>query len=82
MVINGLAAIRSGIINTVSRFGRRKTEMAEDPAYAERHGVPVAVDHYFDKLLQGAANILQCLFDNNSGAALSVLQNFTARPPF
>ncbi len=56
--------------------------MAEDPAYAERHGVPVAVDHYFDKLLQGAANILQCLFDNNSGAALSVLQNFTARPPF
>nr|AWG89826.1 BALF5 [human gammaherpesvirus 4] len=62
--------------------GARKTEMAEDPAYAERHGVPVAVDHYFDKLLQGAANILQCLFDNNSGAALSVLQNFTARPPF
>ncbi len=49
--------------------GARKTEMAEDPAYAERHGVPVAVDHYFDKLLQGAANILQCLFDNNSGAA-------------
>ena len=62
--------------------GARKTEMAEDPAYADRHGVPVAVDHYFDKLLQGAANILQCLFDNNSGAALSVLQNFTARPPF
>ncbi len=50
--------------------GARKTE------------IPVAVDHYFDKLLQGAANILQCLFDNNSGAALSVLQNFTARPPF
>ncbi|AAK38212.1 ORF5 [callitrichine gammaherpesvirus 3] len=61
--------------------GTRKSEMAEDPSYVTRHNIPIAVEHYFEKLLQGTANILQCLFGNNPETALSVLQNFTAGYP-
>ncbi|UTM04238.1 DNA polymerase catalytic subunit [Equid gammaherpesvirus 2] len=61
--------------------GKLRSEMAEDPAYAAQHNIPPAVDLYFDKVIHGAANILQCLFENDSDKAAKVLYNFADLPP-
>nr|UTK45379.1 DNA polymerase catalytic subunit [Equid gammaherpesvirus 5] len=58
-----------------------KSDLAEDPAYAAQHGIPPAVDLYFDKVVHGAANILQCLFENDSDKAVKVIYNFVDLPP-
>nr|AFM85236.1 DNA polymerase [Myotis ricketti herpesvirus 2] len=57
-----------------------KSEMAEDPAYVAQNNVPLAVDLYFDKVIHGVANILQCLFENDSDKAVKVLYNFVDLP--
>nr|BEG23080.1 DNA polymerase catalytic subunit [Macronycteris gammaherpesvirus 1] len=57
-----------------------KSEMAEDPNYVAHHKIPLAVNLYFDKVVHGAANILQCLFENDSDKAVKVLYNFLNLP--
>lgn len=57
-----------------------KSEMAEDPGYVAQNKIPLAVDLYFDKVIHGAANILQCLFENDSEKAAKVLYNFVDIP--
>ncbi|AAC95533.1 DNA polymerase [Ateline gammaherpesvirus 3] len=53
--------------------------MAEDPTYAVQHNIPIARDLYFDKLIHGVANIIQCLF-KDSNKTVSVLYNFVSIP--
>ncbi|AAM62282.1 DNA polymerase [Mustelid gammaherpesvirus 1] len=57
-----------------------KSDMAEDPAFVQQHNIPLAVDLYFDKVVRGAANILQCVFGNSADKAVSVLYNFLDLP--
>ncbi|AMA67369.1 DNA polymerase catalytic subunit [Vespertilionid gammaherpesvirus 1] len=57
-----------------------KSDMAEDPGYVSQNNIPLAVDLYFDKVIHGAANILQCLFENDSDKAVKVLYNFVDLP--
>ncbi|AAO12354.1 DNA polymerase [Porcine lymphotropic herpesvirus 2] len=52
------------------------SDMAEDPAFVEANRIPIASDLYFDKIVHGVANILQCLFENNTAATVNLLYNF------
>nr|AAF81662.1 DNA polymerase [Retroperitoneal fibromatosis-associated herpesvirus] len=61
--------------------GNLKSDLAEHPEYVARHGLQVAVDLYFDKAVHGAANILQCLFHNDTAATVAALYNFLDVPP-
>nr|WUF06382.1 DNA polymerase [synthetic construct] len=60
--------------------GSLKSDLAEHPDYVRQHQIPVAVDLYFDKLVHGAANILQCLFGNNADTTVAILYNFLNVP--
>lgn len=60
--------------------GDKITDLAEDPDFVIKNGIPPAVDLYFDKLIHGAANILQCLFQNDCDATVAVLYNFLPIP--
>nr|WOZ69457.1 ORF9 DNA polymerase [Ovine gammaherpesvirus 2] len=64
----------------VEASGSLVSDMAEDPNYAEQNKLPVASDWYFDKVIRGVANILQCLFKNDTGATVGVLYNFVKKP--
>ncbi|CAA45632.1 DNA polymerase [Saimiriine gammaherpesvirus 2] len=55
------------------------SNMAEDPTYTVQNNIPIAVDLYFDKLIHGVANIIQCLFKDSS-KTVSVLYNFVSTP--
>ncbi|ALE14722.1 ORF9 [Felid gammaherpesvirus 1] len=57
-----------------------KSDMAEDPSFVKQHHIPLAIDLYFDKVVRGAANILQCIFGNSADAAVGVLYNFLNIP--
>nr|AAC57976.3 DNA polymerase [Retroperitoneal fibromatosis-associated herpesvirus] len=65
----------------ISAPGELKSDLAEHPEYVKRHGLQVAVDLYFDKVVHGAANILQCLFHNDAAATVGILYNFLNIPP-
>lgn len=56
------------------------SDLAEDPDYVIKHNLPLASELYFDKLIHGVANILQCLFSNNCDVTVSVLYNFLPVP--
>ncbi|ARW78076.1 DNA polymerase catalytic subunit [Common bottlenose dolphin gammaherpesvirus 1 strain Sarasota] len=60
--------------------GAKKSDMAEDPKYVQKHNIPIAANVYFDKLVHGVANILQCLFDNDSDKTVEILYNFVSMP--
>lgn len=65
----------------VSAAGEKLSDLAEDPAYAARAGLRPAAGLYFDKLVHGVANIIQCLFNNDADLTVSVLYNFLSIPP-
>lgn len=56
--------------------GARKCDMAEHPQYVIQHNVPIAKEDYFAKLIQGTANMIQCIFDNNCKKAVDILERF------
>nr|UQT64504.1 ORF9 [Human gammaherpesvirus 8]UQT64587.1 ORF9 [Human gammaherpesvirus 8] len=60
--------------------GSLRSELAEHPEYVKQHGLRVAVDLYFDKLVHAVANIIQCLFQNNTSATVAILYNFLDIP--
>ncbi|QDQ69216.1 DNA polymerase catalytic subunit [Colobine gammaherpesvirus 1] len=60
--------------------GKLKSDLAEHPEHVKRHGLQVAVDLYFDKIVHGAANILQCLFGNDTTTTAAILYNFLDVP--
>ncbi|ATI21900.1 ORF9 [Alcelaphine gammaherpesvirus 1] len=64
----------------VKSNGHLVSDMAEDPTYAEQNKIPIASDWYFDKIIHGVANILQCVFNNNTSATVEVLYNFVRNP--
>nr|AIA82756.1 DNA polymerase [Bovine gammaherpesvirus 4]QJC19153.1 DNA polymerase [Bovine gammaherpesvirus 4] len=57
-----------------------KSDLAEDPTYVSQNKIPISVEIYFDKLIHGVANILQCLFGNNSNMTVEILYNFVNIP--
>nr|QRE02495.1 DNA polymerase catalytic subunit [Otarine gammaherpesvirus 4] len=61
---------------TASAPSSRCSDMAEDPRYVRQHGVPIAAEYYFERLIRSTAGLLQCLFDNSADAAMGVLYNF------
>nr|AAO46909.1 DNA polymerase [Sus barbatus lymphotropic herpesvirus 1] len=62
----------------ISGTGTLVSDMAEDPAFVEANKIPIARDLYFDKIIHGTANILQCLFENNTTATVNLLYNFVS----
>lgn len=56
------------------------SDLAEDPIFAEANKLPPASGLYFDKLIHGVANIIQCVFGNDSDLTASILYNFLPMP--
>lgn len=68
-------------IQTNSKVSR-KCDMAEHPQYVIQNKIPIAKEDYYDKLIQGTANMIQCIFDNNCKATVDVLEHFIKRYNF
>lgn len=60
--------------------GVLKSDMVEDPAYVKQHNIKIATELYFDKLVHGTANIIQCLFGNDVKKTVEILYNFVNMP--
>ncbi|AFR32472.1 DNA polymerase [Leporid alphaherpesvirus 4] len=52
------------------------SDLAEDPAYAIAHGLPLNTDYYFSALLRTACTTLKALFGNNTRVTESLLKRF------
>lgn len=64
----------------VEGTGSLKSELAEHPEYVRQNSVPIAVDLYFDKVVRGAAALLQCIFGNDAEGTTRILYTFLSIP--
>ncbi|ACY41087.1 DNA polymerase catalytic subunit [Wood mouse herpesvirus] len=53
-----------------------KSDLAEHPTYVRQQNLRIAHKVYFDKLVHSVANIIQCLFDNDTDYTVKILYNF------